>query len=579
MNVPSPPNTEPAPVTKAKHVKAITESYYPRLTPDYPAWFEKINEAGAFDVPDDELALGESPVAEFWTTPDPMPVLSDVPVGTTKTVTFNLERDLTAVASAELRLAVEDLDATAEAEIAWNSAKLAVSDALLSDGRVREAHLSIPLDAIKKGDNVLSFAFADNLGGTTAGYTVKGATLLLMVSAPKADPDRAFERRPVTSLPVRIDNPRTIPTWSLPAGRTALGTGYKPNLVLLPDGTLLLVALFNDHRFPGGKYREWTGLWRSLDGGRTWSGRTEAKGLIGREQVLTCTSRGTILATSLLLVRDANSLDDCITSWLHRSTDNGKTWQRIRATLDGDLRNGIDPALGSSTSPNVLELPDGTLLMGVSTGTMHDWTSAASAVAYLWKSTDDGVTWDKSRRIDIAANYRAGYGFFADGFLYRNDAGALLHWCRIGESPMYPMNDGRPVPTRDSSKDRMMWTKSADGGRTWGPLDNFGDYGSHFPRVIKLRDGRLLLTYTQRALTYPLGLRAVLSRDDGETWDFEHDRIVIEGRTPWGAESGGGFGNTVQLTDGTLVSCYSYNAAEPGRKSETRIEIVRWKLP
>ena len=42
---------EPAPVTKAKHIKAITKWYYPRLDESYRAWFEGINEAGAFDVP------------------------------------------------------------------------------------------------------------------------------------------------------------------------------------------------------------------------------------------------------------------------------------------------------------------------------------------------------------------------------------------------------------------------------------------------------------------------------------------------------------------------------------------------
>ncbi len=59
------------------------------------------------------------------------------------------------------------------------------------------------------------------------------------------------------------------------------------------------------------------------------------------------------------------------------------------------------------------------------------------------------------------------------------------------------------------------------------------------------------------------------------TWDFEFDQIVIEGKTPWGASQGGGFGNTVQLSDGMLVSCYSYRGTDNG----THIEVVRWRLP
>ena len=39
--------------------------------------------------------------------------------------------------------------------------------------------------------------------------------------------------------------------------------------------------------------------------------------------------------------------------------------------------------------------------------------------------------------------------------------------------------------------------------------------------------------------------------------------------------SGGGFGNTIQLDDGTLVSCYSYR----GKDGATHVEAVRWRLP
>ncbi len=38
---------------------------------------------------------------------------------------------------------------------------------------------------------------------------------------------------------------------------------------------------------------------------------------------------------------------------------------------------------------------------------------------------------------------------------------------------------------------------------------------------------------------------------------------------------GGGFGNTVQLADGTFVTAYSYR----GSDTHTHTEIVRWRLP
>lgn len=120
-----------------------------------------------------------------------------------------------------------------------------------------------------------------------------------------------------------------------------------------------------------------------------------------------------------------------------------------------------------------------------------------------------------------------------------------------------------------------MLCESTDGGRTWINLRDFGDYGMMYIRVLRLRDGRLLMTYTQRSTFSPLGMRAILSHDDGKTWDLDHDILILEGRTPWGMASGGGFGNTLETDDGTLVTAYIYHDA----CTQTHLEVVRWRLP
>ena len=135
------------------------------------------------------------------------------------------------------------------------------------------------------------------------------------------------------------------------------------------------------------------------------------------------------------------------------------------------------------------------------------------------------------------------------------------------------MNDNRPVPSTDDGADRTLRCQSWD-GYSWDRLEDFGDYGMHYVRILRLIDGRLLMTFTQRSLFYPIGLHAVLSLDDGETWNLKQDHIIIDGLTPWGAPSGGGFGNTIQLPNEDLVSCYSYGAGD-----KTMIEAVRWRLP
>ena len=85
-----------------------------------------------------------------------------------------------------------------------------------------------------------------------------------------------------------------------------------------------------------------------------------------------------------------------------------------------------------------------------------------------------------------------------------------------------------------------------------------------------------LLTFTVRSNSTDgrtLGLRAILNDNDGKSWEFRNDRMVISD-VNFGS-SGGGFGNTIQTADGRLVSVYSYR----DKAGKTHIEAIRWSLP
>ena len=179
------------------------------------------------------------------------------------------------------------------------------------------------------------------------------------------------------------------------------------------------------------------------------------------------------------------------------------------------------------TSRNIVELPDGTLLLGVSAQEINQ-----GRLAYMWTSNDNGETWDQTTAEVKIGDYRgAAYdnidGFFSNAFTFHVQGDKLLHFIRCGPpSPMYSLNDGRIVPS-EGVCDRMMYCTSHDLGQTWSDVHDCGDYGMHFPRVIRLKDGRLLLTFTQRSVFRPLGLRAVLSHDEGETWEFQSETMLI----------------------------------------------------
>src|SRR4051812_1096069 len=155
---------------------------------------------------------------------------------------------------------------------------------------------------------------------------------------------------------VAVDHPKLLVGRGLPCERVPLGEAddYKPCIALLPSSELLLTA-FHQYQRPGNKVLEQTLLFRSKDGGRTWS-NPEKLDLLGREPYLTVLTDGTIIITGHLLAGDVRNRWGYTCGFLHRSTDGGKTWESIRIESEG-----TKPNASNHTTRNVLQLADGTL--------------------------------------------------------------------------------------------------------------------------------------------------------------------------------------------------------------------------
>ena len=98
---------------------------------------------------------------------------------------------------------------------------------------------------------------------------------------------------------------------------------------------------------------------------------------------------------------------------------------------------------------------------------------------------------------------------------------------------------------------------SEDNGSSWRllgePADKLG-WNSHPPALLKLRDGRLNLTYAVRGS--PSRVVTRFSSDEGRNWG---DEIVL--RDGDGANRDMGYPRVVQRTDGKVVVVYYYNHA------------------
>lgn len=300
------------------------------------------------------------------------------------------------------------------------------------------------------------------------------------------------------------------------------------------------------------------------------------------------------------------------------SRDDGKTWTYPRVLLDGAI---------DDRDSGVIETAKGTLLVTTFTSLAYEpilekqlakptwdpeklarWKAAhdrltteerkAELGEWLIRSTDGGKTW--SNRIPTIANSPHGPIQLKDGRLLYPGKQLWTGDKRIGVAES--KDDGQTwqwladIPTRkgdivpkgyhelhaveaedgtiiaqirnhnDANKGETLQTESRDGGRTWSEPHSIGVWGlpSH---LLKLRDGRLVMTYGHRRA--PFGNQARISSDHGKTWS---ETILISGD---GAGGDLGYPSTVELGDGTLLTVW-YEALKGNPHAVLR--QAHWKL-
>jgi hypothetical protein len=380
---------------------------------------------------------------------------------------------------------------------------------------------------------------------------------------------------------INVRNPVTLPA-QIRAKRVPVGlTGdYKPDLVVLPSGEMLLV-MFQPVTNSNGTYQENMILYRSEDSGLTW-GTRDTLPLLGREPYFTLLGDGTLFMTASFTSADYRNTEGYTYAIVYRSEDSGSTWTSM-PILAGDVPNlPAGTRAITRTSRNLIELSDGTLLLGVGAGTNID---------ELWRSQNEGLSWVKTGVQALTGGYNEaanGIPWIGEFVFVLAPNGDLLGFQR-GYSTALPPIPGTQYPPNsatDDSTNRLSLFRSHDGGVTWMLDPPLGStYGEMYPSLLHLSDGNVLFTYTVRALQPQLGVQAVLGTSSGASYalaintsyalNFKSDILLLDEETPANEPSGGGFGNTVQAADGTLVTAYSYR----GSDGNTHVQVVRWELP
>ena len=197
--------------------------------------------------------------------------------------------------------------------------------------------------------------------------------------------------------------------------------------------------------------------------------------------------------------------------WVCRSEDGGENWDRTET---------VAPPAGQDRRiipfGDIIQLPSGTL--GVC---IYSWSPLDERSAYFYTSLDHGLTWD------IHGTIREG---------------------NTTETTPLVLPDGRLLAAARTMGDQHLELfESDDGGSTWKPSGPLTLGFQHPGHLLRLSDGRLLLSYGIRNKgLYGIGVR--LSTDAGKTW--EPPRVLVD----FQIATDGGYPSSVQTDDGSVVT-------------------------
>jgi hypothetical protein len=329
---------------------------------------------------------------------------------------------------------------------------------------------------------------------------------------------------------------------SLSSQRVTVAAGaYFPRLLLLQNGELLATFKVGAGHV-GKRGRAATSV--SQDGGLTWSAPTVIFDLPDADDGADAYGElrdGTVIlgAVSYGWKGERFSFDGFYANpYVLRSPDHGRTWSPPSQV-------NIKPFTWAYPFGRIVELPDGVLLMTMQAGYLPcagdplagDKECAKpephrGTFSILVRSTDGGNTWGEAKTIARGYNETC---------------------------PILLPKGGLMVAMRSVDGAFLATAFSPDLGRSWSAPKPITHNNEHPADLLRLRNGEILLTFGQR--NKPYGVQAMVSRDNGATWDEDHRFLLA-----WDGDHGDvGYPVTVERKDGKLVTIYYIVYGAEGR--------------
>jgi len=314
--------------------------------------------------------------------------------------------------------------------------------------------------------------------------------------------------------------------------------------------------------------RQFTQLCKSIDGGCTWTSQSfnlpqgyEIENT-GYWKVL---RDGTFICVAMKM---GPGHQEPAEVWV--SNDEGQSWKkRSEIKIDMMLPQTGKPYAERYCHRSLDRLQNGTLLWAVD---IRDDPFDRGHGLFSFRSTDDGMTWQGPELIIDAGS---------EGSATRLPSGGVLATLRyqrpmiatdslevrkyMGVHPHYKNFDGFK---------NLFLMDSRDGGQTWTmPRLLTTVYGQTYGYPAAQSDGTVIVVHDTRYGPGPAGSRAMISRDEGQTWEDEVYYLDTTAFT-------GSYSASVVLEDDTVLTITASSQAGNSweeAKDHTDLYAIRWR--
>lgn len=350
-----------------------------------------------------------------------------------------------------------------------------------------------------------------------------------------------------------------------------------PTVAKGDDGTLYAVCsgYRMAHICPFGK----TVMFISRDEGKTWSSPIIINDtpLDDRDAGIVNLGGGKLLVTwfshpaEVYLKTYKPTIKNCLTpdesligfaqmaSYGSLSEEDARGGSFIRISRDNGLTWGKKIQIPVSAPHGPVMLSDGSLLYLGKELYSSAWENKDEKdILAAYRSTDDGESWTKLAKIEIPEGLV--YDNFHEPHAIQLKSGRILGVFRA-EFSSDPNAKNELLPMNFT----MYSAHSDDGGRTWSPLTPMNVKGAP-PHLMLHSSGALICAYGRR--DEPWGERALVSHDEGETWED----YVLHDKAP-GRDLG--YPASVELSDGSIFTLYYQKL---GGAEKCSILYTKWRL-